>query len=36
MGVLIHKVDGEKLHKQNKPECGLATAKMEAYIVGLP
>ncbi len=32
MGVSIHKVAKEKLHKQNKPECGLATATMEAYI----
>ncbi len=32
MGVSIHKVAEEKLHKQNKPECGLATAAMEAYI----
>ncbi len=32
MGVSIHKVAEEKLHKQNKPECGLATATVEAYI----
>ncbi len=32
MGASIHKVAEEKLHKQNKPECGLATATMEAYI----
>ncbi len=32
MGVSIHKVAEEKLHKQNKLECRLATATMEAYI----
>ncbi len=32
MGVSIHKVAEEKLHKQNKPERRLATATMEAYI----
>ncbi len=32
MGVSIHKVAEEKLDKQNKPECGLATATMKAYI----
>ncbi len=32
MGTSIHKVAKEKLHKQNKLECGLATATMEAYI----
>ncbi len=31
MEVSIHKVAEGKLHKQNKSECGLATATMEAY-----
>ncbi len=32
MRVWIHKVAEEKLPKQNKSKCGLATAEMEAYI----
>ncbi len=32
MEVSIHKVAEGKLHKQNKSECGLTTATMEAYI----
>jgi len=32
MRVRIHKVAEEKLHKQNKSKCRLATAEMEPYI----
>ncbi len=33
MGVSIHKVVEEKLHKQNKQECELATVTMEAFFI---
>ncbi len=32
MGVSIQKVAEEKLHKQKKTKCRLATATIEAYI----